>query len=226
MKITCKTRVSAGRLDAIIFFSILFGIIFCSCGTTEIKRMDTEPTASTSINRSYEETTTTAIITATTTVNSTFTTTSTTTTSKTTETSTTLVTTITTVITESIIQEIATESNKDTVIEVLEETSSEEFIGTFSRGTFYTTGSYGGSGRNLVSGYSIASRAIYEAYGYGDYKIRIECEEFPELNGIYSLDDCSAPGNYEVIDFWFAPSDVPSYFREMGVFEVKAYIVY
>lgn len=104
--------------------------------------------------------------------------------------------------------------------------SSEDFIGTFSRGTYYTFGSYGGSGRTLVSGYSIASRALYERYGYGDYKIRIECDEFPELNGVYSLDDCSAPGNYEVIDFWFAPGCVPSYFQQMGVLEVRAYIVY
>ena len=97
---------------------------------------------------------------------------------------------------------------------------------SFSRGTFYTTGSYGGSGRTLVSGYSIASRAIYEMYGYGDYEIRIECDSFPELNGTYSLDDCSAEGNYEVIDFWFAPNDVPAYFREIGVVEVRAYIIY
>ena len=224
MKITSKTRVSTRRLCIIIFFSVLLSIIFCGCGTTEIKRMDTEPTAS--INRSYEETTTTPASVITTIAVSTTSTTTTATTSKTTEISTTLLTTVTTTVNESIVQEIPTEINANTLIEVSAETSYEEFIGTFSRGTFYTTGSYGGSGRTLVSGYSIASRFIYETYGYGDYKIRIECDDFPELNGTYSLDDCSAPGNYEVIDFWFAPNDVPSYFREMGVFEVKAYIIY
>lgn len=229
MKITNKTRVSVRRLNTMIFFSILLSIVFCGCGATEIKRMDTEPTANINVDRSNEETTTvvtTTFIPATTTIvtsNSKFTTTA----FQVAQASlTTLETTTTTTVAEKIIQETPVQNNENVVTEISAETSSEEFIGTFSRGTFYTTGSYGGSGRNLVSGYSIASRAIYETYGYGDYKIRIECEDFPELNGIYSLDDCSAPGNYEVIDFWFLPKDVPSYFKEMGVFEVKAYIIY
>lgn len=104
-------------------------------------------------------------------------------------------------------------------------TETVEFIGTFTRGTYYTFGSRGGSGRPLVSGYSIASRALYDMYGYGDYEIRIECDEFPALNGVYSLDDCSAKGDNRVIDFWFAPGDVPGYFYQQGVLEVRAYLV-
>lgn len=212
MKITHKTRVSVWRLSKIIFFFVLTIIIFCACDTTENKRTDTDSVANINITKTIEKDTTvatTVTTTNTTTVQTTTTTTSTTVQESTTE----LIETV------PMIEESSVSVSEESV-------SSEKFIGTFSRGTFYTTGSYGGSGRTLVSGYSIASRAIYETYGYGDYKIRIECEDFPALNGIYSLDDCSAQGNYEVIDFWFAPNDVPSYFRQMGVFEVKAYIIH
>lgn len=223
MKITHKTRVSVWRLCIIIFFSVLLGIIFCGCDTTEDKRTDTDSVANINITKTIEKDTTAATMTTNiTVVLTTSSRTTTTTTEQTTTTTTpTTVQKSTTELIETVpmIEESSVSASEESV-------SSEQFIGTFSRGTFYTTGSYGGSGRTLVSGYSIASRAIYETYGYGDYKIRIECEDFPALNGIYSLDDCSAQGNYEVIDFWFAPNDVPSYFRQMGVFEVKAYIIY
>lgn len=123
---------------------------------------------------------------------------------------------------ESTVAETETETVTETVAT---EAVNEEFVGTFTRGTYYTFGSRGGSGRTLVSGYSIASRALYEMYGYGDYKVRIECDEFPALNGIYSLDDCSAKGDNRVIDFWFAPGEVPGYFYQQGVLEVRAYII-
>lgn len=225
MKITHKTRVSIRRLSKIIFFFVLTIVIFCACDTTENKRTDTDSVANINITKTIEKDTTAATTVATTNTTVVLTTSSRTTTTTTVQ--------ITTTTTSTNVQESTTELietvpmiEESSVSASEESVSSEKFIGTFSRGTFYTTGRYGGSGRTLVSGYSIASRAIYEAYGYGDYKIRIECEEFPALNGIYSLDDCSAQGNYEVIDFWFAPNDVPSYFRQMGVFEVKAYIIY
>lgn len=216
MKNINKIRVSLWRLCAITFFSALTIGFICVSDNTKIERVDTESVALIDVT-TMEATTTT----------------STTTTST------------TPVIVEACSQELLTETITTEVVMVeesspemhieeqsnviLDETitdTNEEYIGSFSRGTFYTTGSYGGSGRNLVSGYSIASRAIYEMYGYGNYEIRIECDSFPELNGIYSLDDCSAEGNYEVIDFWFAPNDVPAYFREIGVVEVRAYIIY
>lgn len=184
---------------------------------------------------------TTATETETTTSETTTDTTETTTATTETTTSTAVETTVTTetsttteAVTEPVIfetQPVATAApvvettNTETVTETVTNTPNEEFIGTFTRGTYYTFGSRGGSGRSLVSGYSIASRALYEMYGYGDYKIRIECDEFPALNGIYSLDDCSAKGDNRVIDFWFAPGDVPAYFRQMGVLEVRAYII-
>lgn len=124
-------------------------------------------------------------------------------------------------------ENINNSSDSEVVIEDTT-TGNETLIGTFSRGTYYCgyEGTYGGSGRTLQSGYSIASRAIYEWYGYGDYKVRIECDEYPELNGIYSLDDCSAPGNYNVIDFYYNYNSVPNYFYQCGVLTVRAYIVY
>lgn len=233
MKNINKIRVSLWRLCTITFFSALTIGFICVSDNTKIKRVDTESVALIDVT-TMETTTTTS--TTTTTLN-------TQTTSN--ETTTTTTTSNTPVIVEACSQELLTETITTEVVMVeepspeihieeqsniiLDETitdTNEEYIGSFSRGTFYTTGSYGGSGRTLVSGYSIASRAIYEMYGYGDYEIRIECDSFPELNGTYSLDDCSAEGNYEVIDFWFAPNDVPAYFREIGVVEVRAYIIY
>ena len=225
MKITHKTRVSVWRLCKIIFFFVLTIVIFCACDTTEDKRTDTDSVANINITKTIEKDTTAATTVTTTNITIILTTSSRTTTTTTEQTTTTTKTTTVQKSTTELIETVPM-IEESSVSASEESVSSEQFIGTFSRGTFYTTGSYGGSGRTLVSGYSIASRAIYETYGYGDYKIRIECEDFPALNGIYSLDDCSAQGNYEVIDFWFAPNDVPSYFRQMGVFEVKAYIVY
>ena len=233
MKNINKIRVSLWRLCTITFFSALTIGFICVSDNTKIERVDTESVALIDVT-TMETTTTTS--TTTTTLN-------TQTTSN--ETTTTTTTSITSVIIEACSQELLTETittgvamveepspemyieeqSNDISAETITDTN-EEYISSFSRGTFYTTGSYGGSGRTLVSGYSIASRAIYEMYGYGNYEIRIECDSFPELNGIYSLDDCSAEGNYEVIDFWFAPNDVPAYFREIGVVEVRAYIIY
>ena len=226
MKNINKIRVPfKGAIKVVIPFTLIF-IIFCFCDITKEQRVNTEPVA----NIITETVTTEAIVTTTTTEEITTTTTTTETTISTT-TSTSITTTTTeeintTIVTGAIATEDTTTATTSTETYTDSNNSSTEtFIGTFSRGTFYTIGSYGGSGRTLVSGYSIASRALYELYGYGDYKIRIECDSFPELNGVYSLDDCSAAGNYEVIDFWFAPNDVPSYFRKMGVLEVRAYLV-
>lgn len=234
MKNINKIRVSLWRLCAITFFSVLTIGVICISDNTKIERTDTESVALITDVTTTEVTTTS---TTTTTIN-------TQTTSNTTTTTIIITTTSTVPIVEEtcnqdlpteavVVEETETEiyiEEQPTNIpeEIITDTYStdEEYIGTFSRGTFYTTGSYGGSGRTLISGYSIASRAIYEMYGYSNYEIRIECDSFPELNGIYSLDDCSAEGNYEVIDFWFAPNDVPAYFREIGVVEVKAYIIY
>lgn len=228
MKNINKIRVPfKGAIKVVIPFTLIF-IIFVFCDITKEQRVNTEPVANiiteTATTEAIATTTTTEEITTTIVETTTTTTSETTITTNTSTTSTTTEEINTTIVTGAIATEDTTETSTETYTDS-NNSSTETFIGTFSRGTFYTIGSYGGSGRTLVSGYSIASRALYELYGYGDFKIRIECDSFPELNGIYSLDDCSAAGNYEVIDFWFAPNDVPSYFRKMGVFEVRAYLV-
>lgn len=193
--------------------------------TTETETSTTDTTTTTATTSTTDTTTTTTSIT---TVETTVTTKPSTTTEVKIETKpeTTTVATTTTEIDipeESTVVETETETTTETVVT---EAPAEEFVGTFTRGTYYTFGNRGGSGRTLVSGYSIASRALYEMYGYGDHKFRIECDEFPDLNGVYSLDDCSAKGDNRVVDFWFAPGDVPAYFRQMGVLEVRVYIIH
>ena len=111
-----------------------------------------------------------------------------------------------------------------TVTSVTESTASETvtdfrdtmtYLGDF-RATYYKGDSvpcYGGSGRMLVSCYekdewykgSVASRWVYGQYGYnanGKTTVYIEFDDYPILNGWYSVDDCNAdPG---IIDFYFA----------------------
>lgn len=189
--------------------------------TTETETSTTDTTTTTATTSTTDTTTTNP---STTTVETTVTTKPSTTTEVKIETKPETTTTVATTTTEIDIPEESTVVETET--ETTTETTTEEFVGTFTRGTYYTFGSRGGSGRTLVSGYSIASRALYEMYGYGDYKVRIECDEFPDLNGVYSLDDCSAKGDNRVVDFWFAPGDVPAYFRQMGVLEVRVYIIH
>ena len=191
--------------------------------TTTITETETSTTDTTTTTATTSTTDTTTTTTSTTTVETTVTTKPSTTTEVKIETKP-ETTTVATTTTEIDIPEESTVVETET--ETTTETATEEFVGTFTRGTYYTFGTYGGSGRTLVSGYSIASRALYEMYGYGDHKFRIECDEFPDLNGVYSLDDCSAKGDNRVVDFWFAPGDVPAYFRQMGVLEVRVYIIH
>ena len=89
------------------------------------------------------------------------------------------------------------------------------YLGDF-KDTYYKGDSepcYGGSGRMLVSCYekdewykgSVASRWVYGQYGYnanGKTTVYIEFDNYPMLNGWYSVDDCNAdPG---IVDFYFA----------------------
>jgi len=86
-----------------------------------------------------------------------------------------------------------------------------DFIATYYKGD--SVPCYGGSGRMLVSCYekdewykgSVASRWVYGQYGYnvdGKTTVYIEFNNYPRLNGWYSVDDCNAdPG---IVDFYFA----------------------
>ena len=77
------------------------------------------------------------------------------------------------------------------------------FTATYYPATAYYDGVCGGSGRTL-RGYgdyndgirgSIASRSLWSTYGYdrnGRTTVYLEFPSYPEMNGVYFLDDCSA----------------------------------
>lgn len=90
--------------------------------------------------------------------------------------------------------------------------------GTSFEGTWYEGGygTYGYSGRTLVSGYSVASNyfpqgTIIHVSGSG-------------LDGTYRVDDTGTMGS-NVIDFYYAYGDVPSDFRKLGRVNITAYAV-
>lgn len=112
----------------------------------------------------------------------------------------------------------------------------EEYLGVF-RGTYYH-GDYvpckGGSGRWLKSCYvsddeikgSVACRAVYERYGYSlngePTVVRLKCSSHPEINGLYTVDDCCA--SLSVMDFYFEDySRCPWQFD--GVINVEAWVI-
>ncbi len=113
----------------------------------------------------------------------------------------------------------------------------EEYLGVF-RGTYYRGNCVpckGGSGRWLKSCYvsndeirgSVACRAVYEAYGYSlngePTVVRIACSSYPEINGLYTVDDCCA--SLRVIDFYFEDySRCPWQFD--GVIDVEAWVIF
>lgn len=113
----------------------------------------------------------------------------------------------------------------------------EEYLGVF-RGTYYRGNCVpckGGSGRWLKSCYvsndlirgSVACRAVYGRYGYSlngePTVVRITCSSHPEINGLYTVDDCCA--SLSVIDFYFEDySRCPWQFD--GVVSVEAWVVF
>lgn len=123
-------------------------------------------------------------------------------------------TTATTVTTEAATTETATETTASTSSEP-PESNERIFLGTY-KATYYNGSCYpcnGGSGRVLNSCYvkddeykgSVASRLVYESYGYfkdGVTSVYIEFPAFPKLNGLYSVDDCNAESG--IFDFYFA----------------------
>lgn len=122
----------------------------------------------------------------------------------TTTTVTTTVSTIVTSVTESTTTETVTDFKDDMT-----------YLGSYTA-TYYKGDGvpcYGGSGRMLVSCYekdewykgSVASRWVHGQYGYdlnGKTTVYIEFDNYPRLNGWYSVDDYNAdPG---IVDFYFA----------------------
>lgn len=106
------------------------------------------------------------------------------------------------------------------------------YSGTYYPATAYYDGVCGGSTRTLL-GYgdygdnirgSIASRSLQEAYGYnrnGRTTVYLEFPEFPEMDGLFFVDDCSA--NYGIIDvFVWSSSACP--FGVKGKTPIDCYI--
>ena len=116
-------------------------------------------------------------------------------------------------------------------------TDNMTYVKHFTRGTYYCYGceKYGGSGRYLydcsygngngIKG-SVASSYLYSNYGY-NYNgqrttVYLEVNGYPELSGLYFVDDSDA-GNWNVIDFFYIyASNCP--FANQGVVEVDCWI--
>lgn len=177
-------KLEAGCLYFIIAMAALIGYGF---GSKSVKTEDTmiEEVAETIVETTSEEAGRTTMETTTTTV-------------------TTTVSTIVTSVTESTTTETVTDFKDDM-------TDLGSYTATYYKGKSIPC--YGGSGRMLVSCYekdewykgSVASRWVYEQYGYdlnGKTTVYIEFDNYPRLNGWYSVDDRNAdPG---IIDFYFA----------------------
>ena len=111
------------------------------------------------------------------------------------------------------------------------------YFGYFGRVTYYPATAYydgvcGGSGRTLM-GYgdygngirgSVASRTLYETYGYnrnGRTTVYLEFPGYSEMNGYYYVDDCCR--DYGVIDV-FVWSGYNCPFYNAGVITADCYI--
>lgn len=147
--------------------------------------------------------------------------------------STTCTTTEATTTTDVTTTEVTTTTDVTTTTE---RAPHEEYLGVF-RGTYYRGNCVpckGGSGRWLKSCYvsddeikgSVACRAVYERYGYSlngePTVVRIACSSHPEINGLYTVDDCCA--SLSVMDFYFEDyGRCPWQFD--GVINVEAWVI-
>lgn len=147
--------------------------------------------------------------------------------------STTPTTTTTTVTTATTVEIIETECEESSDYEeavVYEDTYEEEYEleyeevyeETYTDYGWYTAkwysgsvGSWGYSGRELISGYSVASPdfpqgTLLQITGGG-------------LDGIYRVDDTGCPSG--VIDFFYNYGDVPEHFEYNGVYDIQVSVI-
>ena len=147
--------------------------------------------------------------------------------------STTPITTTTTVTTAATVEIIETECEESSDYEetaVYEEIYEEEYEveyeevyeETYTDYGWYTAkwysgsvGSWGYSGRELISGYSVASPdfpqgTLLQITGGG-------------LDGVYRVDDTGCPSG--VIDFFYYYGDVPEHFEYNGVYDIQVSII-
>lgn len=98
-----------------------------------------------------------------------------------------------------------------------ENNEAENYQGTFEA-TYYEGGSgtYGASGRDLISGYSIASNIFPQGS-----LIRIEGSG---LDGIYRVDDRGGMAD-NILDFYYQYGDTPSDFQYCGRMNVQVYLI-
>ena len=147
--------------------------------------------------------------------------------------STTPITTTTTVATATTVEIIETECEESSDYEetaVYEETYEEEYEveykevyeETYTDYGWYTAkwysgsvGSWGYSGRELISGYSVASPdfpqgTLLQITGGG-------------LDGVYRVDDTGCPSG--IIDFFYNYGDVPEHFEYNGVYDIQVSVI-
>lgn len=139
--------------------------------------------------------------------------------------STTPITTTTTVTTAVKIVETECEESSDyeeTYEEEYEIEYEEVYEETYADYGWYTAkwysgsvGSWGYSGRELISGYSVASPdfpqgTLLQITGGG-------------LDGVYRVDDTGCPSG--VIDFFYNYGDVPEHFEYNGVYDIQVSVV-
>lgn len=148
--------------------------------------------------------------------------------------STTPITTTTTVTTATTVEIIETECEESSDYEetdVYEETYYEEeceieyeevYEETYAYYGWYTAkwysgsvGSWGYSGRELISGYSVASPdfpqgTLLQITGGG-------------LDGVYRVDDTGCPSG--IIDFFYNYGDVPEHFEYNGVYDIQVSVI-
>lgn len=139
-------------------------------------------------------------------------------------------TTVTTATTVEIIETEYEEYSEYEETDVYEETYEEEceieyeevYEETYADYGWYTAkwysgsvGSWGYSGRELISGYSVASPdfpqgTLLQITGGG-------------LDGVYRVDDTGCPSG--VIDFFYNYGDVPEHFEYNGVYDIQVNVV-
>ena len=106
--------------------------------------------------------------------------------------------------------------------DVYEETYEEVYEETYVDYGWYTAkwysgsvGSWGYSGRELISGYSVASPdfpqgTVLQITGGG-------------LDGVYRVDDTGCPSG--IIDFFYNYGDVPEHFNYNGVYDIQVSVI-
>ena len=143
--------------------------------------------------------------------------------------STTPITTTTTVTTATTVEIIETECEEsadyeetDVYEEECEIEYEEVYEETYVDYGWYTAkwysgsvGSWGYSGRELISGYSVASPdfpqgTLLQITGGG-------------LDGVYRVDDTGCPSG--IIDFFYSYGDVPEHFEYNGVYDIQVSVV-